>query len=419
MRIIKLSPDESKHFENRDSVISFFKNDLISREEKGKFRIPKKTIDEKNFKKGEKLFFSYNKEILFVAVSKSERLKNNDEYRKDLPFYFLVDKDTLKPISGLTLDELEKKLRKIFPGKNIVKSEGWPIVDDNKETDKLWNEIVSGRRSSDEKANEDGVNQEERAYRAWNILYEFAKKKTTITYGELSKKLNLTHHRPCRFILELIQNYCLDNKMPPLTILVINKTGKKPGGGFIAWDIDDYENGIKKVFENADLFKTNPFMYADKGETIEDLSEKHFNELSDKKVYSYMSVRGAAQNYFKSLMKRVYKNKCAFCGLDIEEALQAAHIVAWSDCKGEKRVSPENGILLCANHHLLFDKGILSLDENYKIIPGLKGKEKNKFIKEVLGKKCSLPDNEKHYPSKVLIKKKTDKLLRKKDDDVS
>ncbi|HQM85381.1 MAG TPA: HNH endonuclease [bacterium] len=416
MRIIKLSTDESKHFQNKEDVLSFFSEDLLSREEKGKFRIPKGALDEKKFKEGEKLFFSYNKEILFTAISKSDKLPNYDKHKKKLPFYFTVDTDTLKPISGLTLDDLEKKIRKIIPGKNIVQSEGWPYLEDNKETDKLWNEIVSGRRSSDKKANEEGVNQEERAYRAWNILYEVAKKKSTITYGELSRKLNLTHHRPCRFFLELIQNYCLENKMPPLTILVVNQRGK-PGEGFTAWDIDDYENGIKKVFENAGLFKTNPFMYADKGETIEDLSERHFNgELSDKKVYSYMSVRGAAQNYFKSLMKRVYKNKCAFCGLDIEEALQAAHIVAWSDCKGEKRVSPENGILLCANHHLLFDKGILSLDENYKIIPGLKGKEKNKFIEEVLGKKCSLPDNEKHYPSKGLIKKKNDKLSRKKDD---
>lgn len=148
MRIIKLSPDESKHFENRESVISFFTEDLFSREEKGKFRIPKGALDEKKFKKGEKLFFSYNKEILFAAVSISEKLPNNDKHKKELPFYFTVDTDTLKPISGLTLDDLEKKIRKIIPGKNIVQSEGWPYLEDNEKTDKLWNEIVSEEKKN-------------------------------------------------------------------------------------------------------------------------------------------------------------------------------------------------------------------------------------------------------------------------------
>jgi len=157
MRIIKLSTDESKHFQNKEDVLSFFSEDLLSREEKGKFRIPKGALDEKKFKEGEKLFFSYNKEILFTAISKSDKLPNYDKHKKKLPFYFTVDTDTLKPISGLTLDDLEKKIRKIIPGKNIVQSEGWPYLEDNKETDKLWNEIVSGRRSSEKKRMKKGL----------------------------------------------------------------------------------------------------------------------------------------------------------------------------------------------------------------------------------------------------------------------
>jgi putative restriction endonuclease len=245
-------------------------------------------------------------------------------------------------------------------------------------------------------------------------LYEVAKNKETVTYGALANKMGL-HHRTCRYFLDPIQQYCMKHEMPPLTILAVNQSGV-PGEGFIAWDIENKEDGIRLVHNNAALFKKNPFSYANEGSTIEELSEKHFSgKLSDKEVLALLKVRGAAQDYFKNLMRKVYKGKCAFCGMDIIETLQAAHIIGWSECKKkELRVSPENGILLCANHHLLFDKGFLIVDEEYKVILGLKGKENNKFIKEIIGGKCLLPDNEKHYPSIELIKKKNEKLSVKK-----
>lgn len=403
MRIIKLSPGNSQHFKDKKSVISFFTKELSSRTEKGKFRIPKGVLDEKKFKVGEKLLFSYNKEILFASVSKSEKLQNNDEYKKELPFYFLVDTDNLHQVSELTLDDLEQKIRKIFPGKNIVKSEGWPIIDENSKTNKLWKEILSSN------IKDVSVNQEERAYRAWNILYETAKKKTTITYGELAQKLGV-HHRTCRFFLEHIQNHCLKNKMNPLTILVVNQHGA-PGEGFIAWDIDDAVSGMKAVYDNLNSFKVNPFSHAHDGHDIESLSKLRFNgDLDDKYIYSLIKGRGSGQVFFKSLMRKIYKNKCAFCGLDIVETLQASHILDWSKCKGAQKISPNNGLLLCANHHLLFDKGILSIDENYEIVLGPKGKDysKKEYIKDVLEKKIKLPDLKEHYPSKDLIKKNND-----------
>src|SRR5207244_11126234 len=76
------------------------------------------------------------------------------------------------------------------------------------------------------------TNQAERVYRAWNILTECARQQTPITYKQLGDELGM-HHRPVRFILGAIQDYCLAERLPPLTILVINQKGR-PGSGFIA-----------------------------------------------------------------------------------------------------------------------------------------------------------------------------------------
>ena len=52
--------------------------------------------------------------------------------------------------------------------------------------------------------------------------------------------------------------------------LVVNQSGK-PGGGFIAWDVDNYEEGFSKVsgfnWEELD----NPFSYASDGERYDQL----------------------------------------------------------------------------------------------------------------------------------------------------
>ncbi len=61
------------------------------------------------------------------------------------------------------------------------------------------------------------VNQVERASRAWPVLVAIARDEKTITYGELARALGI-HHRPIRYVLGLIQDYFLAEKLPPLTI---------------------------------------------------------------------------------------------------------------------------------------------------------------------------------------------------------
>ncbi len=64
---------------------------------------------------------------------------------------------------------------------------------------------------------------------------------------------------------------------------------------------------------------------------------------------------------FQKNVISAYNGECAICRCNIIELLQAAHIIPVKD-GGNDDVN--NGICLCANHHLMFDRGLLSIDFN-------------------------------------------------------
>lgn len=65
------------------------------------------------------------------------------------------------------------------------------------------------------------------------------------------------------------------------------------------------------------------------------------------------------QGKFRQILLEHYPHACVYCGTDVLEILEAAHIIPDS-LSGAASI--ENGRLLCANHHRAYDKGILSWD---------------------------------------------------------
>ena len=249
------------------------------------------------------------------------------------------------------------------------------------------------------------VNQEYRAFLGWNILTECAKEERTLTYGELGKFVGC-HHRVTRFFLALIQNYCLENKLPPLTILVLNQSGY-PGAGFIAWDVDRLEEGKQEVFKKDWSVIENPFSFAVDG-TVENqlIDQLVSNPGSSTEIYSRIKVRGVAQSIFRQALLKLYGSACAVCELTFEVALNAAHIIPWTECNESDRLNIKNGLLLCTVHHKLFDAGAFFINDNYTISVNTNNKDYPVVSKydEILlskfnGKRISLPSDESKYPS--------------------
>lgn len=62
---------------------------------------------------------------------------------------------------------------------------------------------------------------------------------------------------------------------------------------------------------------------------------------------------------FREGVLKHYGYKCAICRCDEPKLLQAAHIKAVADGGND---DIENGICLCANHHIMLDKGLIKID---------------------------------------------------------
>ena len=62
---------------------------------------------------------------------------------------------------------------------------------------------------------------------------------------------------------------------------------------------------------------------------------------------------------FRNNVLRRYNYKCAICRCEEKQILQAAHIQSVAN-KGNDDM--ENGISLCANHHLMYDRGLIEID---------------------------------------------------------
>lgn len=75
------------------------------------------------------------------------------------------------------------------------------------------------------------------------------------------------------------------------------------------------------------------------------------------------------QYFFRLSVLNAYGNSCCVTGMKRPELLIASHIKPWSvsDAKTE-RTNPCNGLCLNALHDKAFDKGLITIDKNYRII---------------------------------------------------
>ncbi|HBM22836.1 MAG TPA: HNH endonuclease [Alcanivorax sp.] len=255
------------------------------------------------------------------------------------------------------------------------------------------------------------VNQVERASRAWPVLVAIARDEKTITYGELARALGI-HHRPIRYVLGLIQDYCLAEKLPPLTILVVSQSGD-PGAGFIAHSFDDLAAGYESVWGYSWDDIENPFLFSADGTSFDDLTKRLAQDPADsEEVYVKVKSRGVKQLLFRSAVLRAYRHRCAFTEIGFPETLEACHIIPWSQATSAQRLDVRNGILLNSFHHKLFDSGLITLTENHQIHyfdPRNEGGEYSKLDKlltsRLHGKKMHLPFQKKQRPSVEYVRR--------------
>jgi putative restriction endonuclease len=73
------------------------------------------------------------------------------------------------------------------------------------------------------------------------------------------------------------------------------------------------------------------------------------------------------QGFFRKMVLAAYDNTCCVTGLNIADLLIASHIMPWSvDVKN--RLNPCNGLCLNALHDMAFDKGYISISDDFRVL---------------------------------------------------
>lgn len=75
------------------------------------------------------------------------------------------------------------------------------------------------------------------------------------------------------------------------------------------------------------------------------------------------------QDVYREALMNYWKGACAVTDCAVVEVLRASHAKPWKDCSSaEERLDVYNGFLLSANLDALFDKGLITFDDDGKIM---------------------------------------------------
>jgi putative restriction endonuclease len=143
-------------------------------------------------------------------------------------------------------------------------------------------------------------------------------------------------------------------------------------------------------------------------ETILHENSKHYkqkiielkNQVDENAFQEEIFIRGGL---FKREVPKIYNHTCAVSGLRISAVanvsmVDACHIVPFSEGYDDTLT---NGIALCPNLHRAFDRGLISISDNYTILVNKNFVENQKSafnISQFAGKTIFLPYAEELYP---------------------
>ncbi|TLS72906.1 HNH endonuclease [Mariprofundus erugo] len=140
-------------------------------------------------------------------------------------------------------------------------------------------------------------------------------------------------------------------------------------------------------------------MRADKGVSQREETEETMPEYIDnftgetRRVVTEQRIR---QNFFRRAVLSSYRERCCMSGLSDARLLIASHIVPWSEDR-ENRLNPRNGLCLSALHDKAFDRGLITLDDDFCVVLSKDLERRDEpFVKQffhpLAGQRITLPE---------------------------
>lgn len=176
---------------------------------------------------------------------------------------------------------------------------------------------------------------------------------------------------------------------------------KKSNEMLIQFLLDEYFPNSKGNFNNSSGNQQSLFDDIEKkilGEPSEEY-RKEIKKLLEQKDEEEIFLRGSL---FKREIPKIYNNTCCISGMRIDATISvsmidACHIVPFSVSYDD---TVTNGIALCPNLHRAFDRGLIAIDEDYKVVvsKSFREDETSYSIKAFEGKEIQLPKMKSYYP---------------------
>jgi hypothetical protein len=167
--------------------------------------------------------------------------------------------------------------------------------------------------------------------------------------------------------------------------------------------VEDFD-GTHFIIHGEAIDPEDPPMMSDRITSFEPF-ERNPNRMSP-------AMRMLREQAFQTAVHRVYHEKCSLCELGYRYqgqsfAVEAAHIIPVSKHGTSKDI--RNGVLLCRNHHSLFDSNLWAFDEDYRILvnPDRQFRQSavNNCVLKMEGKKLpNLPEAQYDLPAAEAIR---------------
>lgn len=215
-----------------------------------------------------------------------------------------------------------------------------------------------------------------------------------------------------------------DMNLPTNRALLKSKEDRTPVGVFVQRSVP----GSERIYEILGLAYITDFdgnYFTLQGESIDNFepsqNRDHIPEFQPFEIDQQKRTsitRAVREMAFTAGVRRLYHERCSLCDLGYSFrgkpiGVEAAHIIPVED-RGTS-ADLRNGILLCRNHHSLFDSYLWTFDEDYKVTVTedrdfRKSAEKNHIL-AIEGKKLpNLPEYSYDLPAQRAIRYRMEKF---------
>lgn len=167
--------------------------------------------------------------------------------------------------------------------------------------------------------------------------------------------------------------------------------------------LDEYFPETKNNFSNSSGGQQKMFDEIEGKILHEDADEyrKEIKMLMQQQNEEEIFLRGSL---FKREVPKIYNFTCCISGMKIDATINvsmidACHIIPFSESYND---TITNGIALCPNLHRAFDRGLITIDNNYKVLvsKSFREEDSNYSIHKFESKEILLPNLKNYYPLK-------------------